>query len=342
VLSRIAESVFWIGRYLERADSTARILDVHLQMLVEDPWVDEQVVCSSLMEVMGVTPLAGRTVTGAGHVLVELAYDPDSHSSIAGCIIAARENARGARETISADIFEALNATWMGLPARLRRADQLGPHPFFAWARERVAVLAGLVNATMSRDEGWTFLTLGRCLERADMTARLLMLRTLPGGRAPSWGTLLRSCGAYEGYLRTYRGPVQENQAAEFLMVDRLSPRSVFYSLSQVEDCLQMLDPAARRSGFEDAARLLLGRARTDLEFRSRGDLLEDFSEHMEALQETCSAVSDAVARKYFPHVAPVTWTADLAGGPIEARSEPAAGAADRLAQQASDPKALC
>jgi uncharacterized alpha-E superfamily protein len=317
VLSRIAESVFWIGRYLERADLTARILDVHVQMLVEDPWVDEQVVCSSLREVRGVAEPGGRTVSGAGQVLAELAFDPDNSSSIAGCIVAARENARGARETISAEIFESLNATWMALPERRRRADRLGPHPYFAWIRERVAVLAGLVNATMSRDEGWTFLTLGRCLERADMTARMLMLRTLPGGRAPSWGTLLRSCGSYESYLRTYRGPVQENQAAEFLMVDRLSPRSVFYALSQAEECLQMLDPAARRSGFEDTARLLLGRARTDLEFRSRGDLLENFSEHLEGLQETCSAVSDAVARKYFPHVAPVTWTADLAGEPI-------------------------
>jgi uncharacterized alpha-E superfamily protein len=318
VLSRIAESVFWIGRYLERADSTARILDVHVQMLIEDPWVDQEVVCSSLMEVMGVTEPSARTVTGAGQVLAELAYDPDNPSAIAGCIVAARENARGARETISAEIFEALNATWMGLPARLRRADQLGPHPYFAWIRERIAVMLGLVDATMSRDEGWTFLTLGRCLERADMTARLLMLRTLPGGRAPSWGTLLRSTGCYESYLRTYRGPVRENLAAEFLMVDRLSPRSVFYALSQAEECLQTLDPAARRSGFDDTGRLLLGRVRTDLEFRSRGDLLEDFSEHLEALQETCSAVSDAVARKYFPHVAPVMWTADLACEPVE------------------------
>ncbi len=318
MLSRIAESVFWIGRYLERADSTARILDVHVQMLIEDPWVDQEVVCSSLMEVMGVTESGARTVTGAGQVLAELAYDPDNPSAIAGCIVAARENARGARETISAEIFEALNATWMGLPARLRRADQLGPHPYFSWIRERIAVMLGLVDATMSRDEGWTFLTLGRSMERADMTARLLMLRTLPGGRAPTWGTLLRSCGCYESYLRTYRGPVRENLAAEFLMVDRLSPRSVFYALSQAEECLRTLDPAAGRSGFDDTARLLLGRARTDLEFRSRGDLLENFSEHLEQLQATCSAVSDAVAGRYFPHVAPVTWTAKLAGELIE------------------------
>ncbi|HZE66518.1 MAG TPA: alpha-E domain-containing protein [Sporichthyaceae bacterium] len=312
MLSRIAESVFWIGRYLERADCTARILDVHVQMLVEDPWVDERVVCSSLMEVMGVDAPDDVEVTTAGQVLAALAYDLGNSSAIAGSISAARENARGARETISAEIFEALNATWMGLGERRRVADRLGPHGFFSWVRERTGVLGGLVDATMSRDEGWTFLTLGRALERADMTARLLMLRTLPGGRAPTWGTLLRSCGSYESYLRTYRGPVRDHLAAEFLMVDRLSPRSLFCSLSTAEACLAALDPSAARSGFDDTGRLLLGRARTDLEFRSRGDLLSEFSTHLEGLQETCSAVADAVARRYFPHVAPVTWTAEL------------------------------
>lgn len=316
MLSRIAESVFWIGRYLERADSTARILDVHVQMLVEDPWVDEQIACSALMEVMGVEGADGD-VLSASEVLAALAFDAANPSAIAGALSFARENARGTRETISAEIFEALNSTWMGIAERRRRADRLGPHGFFQWVRERTAVMSGLVDSTMSRDESWTFLTLGRSLERADMTARLLMLRTLPGGRAPTWGTLLRSCGAYESYLRTYRGPVRELRAAEFLLVDRLSPRSVFAALTSAEECLHRLDPASDRSGFADEARLLLGRARTDLEFRRPGELLGDFSADLEGLQETCSRVSDAVAERYFPHVAPVTWIAELVGEPI-------------------------
>lgn len=314
MLSRIAESTFWIGRYLERADSTARILDVHVQMLVEDPWVDESRVCSSLMEVMGVPD-----GTGSGSqalVLSTLAYDLNNPSAIAGSLTAARENARGARETISAEIFEALNSTWIDLPEQRRRADRFGPHGFFAWVRESTAIMSGLVDSTMSRDESWTFLTLGRSLERADMTARLLMLRTLPGGRAPTWGTLLRSCGAYESYLRTYRGPVQENRAAEFLMIDRLSPRSVFSSLQNAERCLAMLDPEAGRSGVTDEARRLLGQARADLEFRTPGALLTDFSTDLEGLQSTCSMVTDAIATKYFPRIAQHAWTADN-GDPV-------------------------
>ncbi|MGQ0626339.1 MAG: alpha-E domain-containing protein [Sporichthyaceae bacterium] len=317
MLSRIAESTFWIGRYLERADSTARILDVHVQMLIEDPWVDESIACSSLMDVMGVEG-DDPAVTGR-QVLADLAYDPAKASSIAGSLSAARENARGARETISAEIFEALNSTWIDLPEQRRRADRMGPHTFFAWARECTALMSGLVDSTMSRDESWTFLTLGRSLERADMTARLLMLRTLPGGRAPTWGTLLRSCGAYESYLRTYRGPVREDRAAEFLMVDRLSPRSVFAALSGAERCLHTLDPVAGRSGFADDARRLLGRARADLEFRSPGDLLANFSADLEGLQGTCSAVSDAIAERYFPRLLQQGWSAgavgDLAAG---------------------------
>ncbi len=308
MLSRIAESTFWIGRYLERADSTARILDVHVQMLVEDPWVDEARVCTSLMEVMGV---GGAEATSAAQVLAQLAYDQSHPSSIAGSLAAARENARGTRETISAEIFEALNSTWIDLPEQRRRADRFGPHGFFAWVRESTAIMSGLVDSTMSRDESWLFLTLGRSLERADMTARLLMLRTLPGGRAPTWGTLLRSCGAYESYLRTYRGPVQETRAAEFLMVDRLSPRSVFASLSNAERCLSMLDPEAGRSGVADEARRLLGRARAALEFRNPGDLLADFSADLEGLQSTCSLVNDAIAARYFPRIAQLTWSTD-------------------------------
>ncbi|MGQ0630716.1 MAG: alpha-E domain-containing protein [Sporichthyaceae bacterium] len=308
MLSRIAESTFWIGRYLERADSTARILDVHVQMLVEDPWVDEATACSSLMEVMGVEG-DDLAVTGR-QVLAALAYDPANASSIAGSLSAARENARGSRETISAEIFEALNSTWIDLPDKRRRADRMGPHTFFAWARECTALMSGLVDSTMSRDESWTFLTLGRSLERADMTARLLMLRTIPGGRAPTWGTLLRSCGAYESYLRTYRGPVREDRAAEFLMVDRLSPRSVFAALSNAERCLHTLDPVAGRSGFADDARRMLGRARADLEFRSPGDLLANFSADLEALQATCSTVSDAIAERYFPRLLQEGWSA--------------------------------
>ena len=127
MLSRIAESLFWIGRYVERADDTARILDAFLGRLLEDPWADEDAACRTLH----VDPRrAGARRTGritTGDVLELLAFDAEDPSAIAGAIVAARENARGARETISSEMWECLNVTWHTLASRRLAAERLGP-----------------------------------------------------------------------------------------------------------------------------------------------------------------------------------------------------------------------
>ena len=306
MLSRIAESLFWIGRYIERADGTARIVDVQLQVLSEDAWVDEDLACRSLLSVMGCEPPEGPV--GRHGVVGLLVYDPADPSSIVGSLAAARENARRARETVSAEMWEALNATHNGVEAVRRR--MVSDHGFCAWVRERVAVVAGIADATMSRDEAWHFLELGRSLERADMTARLTAMRSIEGG--PSWTELLRSCGAYQAFLRTYRGWLDDEFAAEFLVLDRLFPRSVLASLSRAEACLERLDPAAGRAGVADEARRIVGRVRTGLEYRGAGELLADLPEEMERIQRACSAASDAVSRRYFPRGATTTWTEEV------------------------------
>ena len=112
MLSRIAESLFWIGRYVERADDTARILDAFLARLLEDPWADEDAACRSLLAILGVDAAARTAGSTTGDVLELLAFDADNPSSIAGALAAARENARGARETISSEMWECLNVTW--------------------------------------------------------------------------------------------------------------------------------------------------------------------------------------------------------------------------------------
>ncbi len=112
MLSRIAESLFWIGRYVERADDTARILDAFLARLLEDPWVDEDAACRSLLAILGVRAAPQTAGSTTGDALDLLAFDTDNPSSIAGALAAARENARGARETISSEMWECLNVTW--------------------------------------------------------------------------------------------------------------------------------------------------------------------------------------------------------------------------------------
>ncbi|HEY9323798.1 MAG TPA: alpha-E domain-containing protein, partial [Agromyces sp.] len=170
MLSRIAESLFWIGRYIERSDGTARILDVHLQLLLEDPWIDEDTACRSLLSVMGSFPPEGLTTVRREDVLARLAVDRNNPSSIAYALQAARENARRAREIVSTDLWETLNTTNARMPRRLQ-TDKV--HEFFQWVRERSALAVGLVDSSTSRDESWQFFTLGRAIERTDMTARM-------------------------------------------------------------------------------------------------------------------------------------------------------------------------
>ena len=231
MLSRIAESLFWIGRYVERADGTARLLDVHLQLLLEDPWVDEDTACRSLLEVIGSDANYPHQLARQD-LLNVLSVDRGEASSIASSLNNARENARRVREIVSTELWECLNTTRSRMP---RKVSIERAHDFFGWVRERTALAIGIVESSTSRDESWTFFTLGRSLERVDMTARLLATSELTEASGPSWTTILRSCGAYEAYLRTYRGVPSATNAAEFLLLDRIFPRSVTFALSRAE-----------------------------------------------------------------------------------------------------------
>jgi uncharacterized alpha-E superfamily protein len=302
MLSRIAESLFWIGRYVERADDTARILDAFLARLLEDPWSDEDAACRSLLAILGTKP--AETLLTSGDALERLAFDTSDPSSIAGAIASARENARGARETISSEMWECLNVTWHTMPSRRRAAERLGPTLFLSFVRERAAVLAGRAESTMSRDEGWRFLILGRSLERVDMTARLLSVQLLAG----DWRTTLRACGADESFLRTHGGHMHAQRAVEFLLLDRLFPRSALHALTTAEQCLRELAPATERAGVKDAARRPIGQVRTRLEYADLHTLIDDLPAHLRALQQACASASAAVRSKYFEHAAPVAW----------------------------------
>lgn len=307
MLSRIAEAIFWIGRYVERADDTARILDVHYHLLLEDPWVDEEAACGALLDVMGVgqgvpSPTA-RTVNEV------LAYDDASPSSISGALRAARENAQGVRDSISSEMWECLNATWYAFRER-RTFSGARPSLFFRYVKERAAFFAGLADSTMSRDEAWRFLSLGQSLERVDMTCRLLSARWSDAAGSAGWVTTLRCCSAHDAYLRTYHRAVDTSLAAEFLLLDRLFPRSVYQALETAERRLAELSPGAGRAGPEDDGRRVVGRARTELEFRPVGELLSDLPTVLAEVQAAGAAASAAVAARYFHHTQPVRWTA--------------------------------
>ena len=312
MLSRIAESLFWVGRYVERAEDTARILDVHVHRRLEDPSVEEDPACRGLLAVMGVTPPEGSVATAA--MIEVLGFDRGSATSIAGSLYAARENARSAREAMSSEMWECLNATYNALPGVIARVSGGSPYAFFAYVKERAAILAGLADSTMSRDDGWRFLVLGRSLERVDMTARLLSASFGDLAGPSEWVTTLRCCSAHEAYLRTYRRSVEPDLVAEFLLLDRLFPRSAFHALGRAEQCLAELQPGAGRAGLDDEARRILGRARTELEFRRVHELVADLPAHLRSLQTACAQAGDAVARRFFRHSSALEWTLEVAG----------------------------
>jgi uncharacterized alpha-E superfamily protein len=307
VLSRIAESLYWIGRYVERAEDTSRLLDVHLNLLLDDPWAPENVVCASLFAAMG-KPVEGGEVERAmtsTDVLDQLAWDRKYPGSVVGSIGVARENARRSREIVSTELWESINVTWYDATHGNRRAR---PHAFFTWVRERAAGFNGIADATLSRDEAYHFLVLGRSIERADMTARLVAARALAGSAGPSWVTLLQSCGAYQAFLRSSRGAIEDQRAVEFLLLDPLFPRSLMCSLVSAERCLDDLAEPTSRGGRADEAHRVLGMIRSELEFAPTAELFEDLYHLMERVQSACSVASEAVTRRYFPRGAVTAW----------------------------------
>ena len=303
MLSRIAESLYWIGRYVERAEETSRILDVHLSLLIDEPWASEGVICASLLAAMGKD--VERPV-GTYEVLDLLAWDRTNPASVIGSLGAARENARRSREIISTELWESINVTWHDASRSSRRSR---PHAFFTWVRERCAAFNGTADATLSRDEAYQFLVLGRSIERADMIARLVAARALAGSAGPSWVTLLQSCGAYQAFLRSSHGVLDDRHAVEFLLLDPLFPRSLMTSLVTAERCLDELSgPSERVTRGGGEGQRTLGMIRSELEFAPMAELFDDLYHLMERVQSACSVASDVITQRYFPRGVVTSW----------------------------------
>ena len=310
MLARNAEAVYWIGRYVERADDTARILDVTVHQLLEDSSVDPDQASRILLQVLGIEPPNTRLDMWSLTDLVAFNRGMPGGCSIVDAISAARENARSAREVISSDMWECLNTTYNALGERERAARRLGPHEFFTFVEGRAAMFAGLSDSTLSRDEGYRFLVLGRAVERIDMTVRLLLSRVGDSASSPAWVSVLRAAGAHDTYLRTHRGVLDANRVVEFMLLDRLFPRSAFFSLKLAEHSLgELMTSASDRAGPGAEARRLLGRARSELEFVRPGAVLDQLEMRLAGLQATCRDVGEALALQYFRPTVWVAWS---------------------------------
>lgn len=242
MLSRTADHLYWMGRYLERAEHLARLLDAHhrqslLPRSAEALTTGWQATLDSLSQAASYGALHGEVQPAkAFHYL---AFDRDTPASLLSCLQAARENARAVRGTITAETWEALNAAW--LEARTRAASARPDRPprdssaFLEFVKDRAHLVHGVITATMLRDEAHAFLRLGSYLERADGTVRLLAARWADDTPTADWAVVLRALSAFEPYRRLYREAVSRDRVTELLLLQDAMPRSVHRCLHQVQ-----------------------------------------------------------------------------------------------------------
>ncbi len=315
MLSRIAESLFWIGRYVERAEHTARILEVQLRHFVEEPTVPTALACANMLTLMGVPPATYEPLLdpddpqGDHRALMRtLAYDREQPTSIAYCWVQARDNARRAREVIPSSVWEVVNTTWQALPTGY--ADVMHQHGYLSWAREQATLFYGTARELMMRDEGWQFLQLGRSLEQADMTARLLTSTTFAQGAVP-WASVLRGCDAHDAFLRTNRGWREHWLAAQFLIQEHDFPRSLLHGLSRAAGALEAVSPDAHGVGRPGEARYELGRLTQSLAYTPPDELLDDLAGLMAEVQRTCQQVTTAITQQFFATAEEQAWSTE-------------------------------
>jgi uncharacterized alpha-E superfamily protein len=306
MLSRIAESMFWIGRYVERAEDTARLLQTHLRLIVEDTAAAEVDACRNLLALMCVDHVKDPT---PADLLRILGYDPSEPTSIYCSYAAARDNARRAREVIPLDLWECVNTTWHQLPTT--PFGTTGAHVFLNWARERSAMFAGISRGIMVRDDGWQFMSMGRSLEQVDMTSRLVASASLTHG-STQWPAVLRGCGGHDAFLRTYSGLYTDREAAQFLVVDARFPRSIMHGLIAASDSLQRVAGNNMLTArYAEPALRALGQLRARLEYADLDELLGNLNEEMSVVQDVMAEVTIAVSTSYFAAAEPPAWTTE-------------------------------
>ncbi len=274
MLSRIADSMYWMARYLERADNTARLLEINLLHLVEaEDSVNEAAQWRPLLAIAGAEEsyeecYGTKAVTGP-KVIRFLTQETCNTNSIRSCIRSARENARTVRDRISREMWEVMNDLWLGLDARLK--TDLAPEratDFYGSIRDAVAHFHGETVATMMRGEAFSFYLLGTFLERADMTARIvdvkyhLLLPDISLVGSPldyyQWQALLKSLSGYEPYRRLYHTGLRPLDLWQFVVFEKAFPRSLRFSLDHMATALHMIDPDCQGEGSCQALQELL------------------------------------------------------------------------------------
>jgi uncharacterized alpha-E superfamily protein len=308
MLSRYAESLYWMARYVERAENAARFADVAGSLAIDEPeralerW---RLVLAALGELERFDAMHPATTEAA--VLHYLCLERRSPNSILSCLLGARENARGIRPVISSELWEQVNRAFLYAHGATQSAGSLDvPNVFLGAVKRDAHLFWGLHEGTMTHGEGWHFACLGGLIERADQIARVLAAYVGHGDLAsefvaehePRLGALLRSVSGFEMYRKRF-GQIRDARVTAFLLLDPEFPRSVRYCLNTASASLR----AIRGSSFGGnlrASERAMGRIASAFEFADPSPTMAETFALLSALQDGLAAVHEALSGDFF------------------------------------------
>lgn len=311
MLSRVADSIHWMSRYIERAENTARFIDVNLRLILDLPESDQEQWGPLIQILAAEEEFAERySETTRENVIRFLTFDEKNPNSILSCLRLARENARSVREIISSEMWELLNTFYLMVRDAAASEEVIqDPQGFFDSVKISSHTFVGITDTTMSHGEGWHFCRMGRLLERADKTSRLLDVKyfiLLPSlehvGSSyddVQWAALLRSASAFEMYRKKH-GALEPRDVVEFLLLDLEFPRAVQYCLNRAEESLHFISGTPTGT-FGNLAEQRLGQLRSEVAYlRAKEILTRGLHEFLDEFQTKLNKVGEAIIETFF------------------------------------------
>lgn len=311
MLSRVADSLYWMSRYLERAEHTARLIEVDLQLRLDQSPETSAGRWLRLLDALQ-TPAPQDTAIDAGSITNLLTLGRSNPSSILSCVSAARENLRQVREQCSSEMWEQLNRLYLQVSNTSKSESWLlNSHIFFRAVQEGAHLFQGVTDSTISHGEGWQYIQLGRYVERIDTLARLIRTHFVILTHPPDqpieteeyleWVGLLKSCAAFEAYCKTYTAELRPLRVAEFLLLNREFPHSVRFSVDMVHAALGRIGEMTERKA-EQPVRLA-GRLQATLSFSQIDEILAaGAGAYVDSVRWQCAQAHSAIHQVYFDY----------------------------------------
>jgi len=311
MLSRVADAIYWLNRYVERAENIARFIDVNLKLFLDSPSGIEQQWDPLVMTTGDLVLFQERYGKATPENVIQfLTFDSGYSNSIVSCLRAARENARSIREVISSEMWEQVNSFYFMVQNASQNLGGFEPEVFFAEVKMASHLFAGVTDATMTHNEGWNFGKIGRFLERADKTARILDVKyflLLPSVKDVGstldelqWMALLRSASAYEMYRKRGQHRITPADIADFLILDREFPRSIRFCVMEAERSLHEITTTPSGTWTNPAERSL-GRLRSELDYLTIEEIIQNgLHEYLSHLLQEIYGVGNKIFETFF------------------------------------------